>query len=180
MPAFRSTVLLTLTLAFVNHADVRLVAGDVEWPQFRGPNSTGVVDGPAPPVEFGPGKNELWHVDVGSGHNSPCIAGDPLYLTSFEKEKNEVAVVCRDGTHGRLRWRKTSRVEKLGQAPPSCNPVTSPPPTAGDAVRLDTGSYGLVCFDAKGEKLWEIRMPLAKSFGGNAASPVIFGDRVIL
>jgi len=180
MPALRSTVLLTLTLAFVNHADVRLVAGDVEWPQFRGPNSTGVVDGPAPPVEFGPGKNELWHVDVGSGHSSPCIAGDSLYVTSFEKEKNEVAVVCVDRTKGRVRWRKPIRVDKLEKGHPSFNPASSSPATDGERVVAYFGSYGLVCFDAKGEKLWEIRMPLAKSFGGNAASPAIFGDRVIL
>jgi outer membrane protein assembly factor BamB len=42
------------------------------------------------------------------------------------------------------------------------------------------GSFGLICFDASGQKLWELRMPLAKSFGGNAASPILVGDRVIL
>ena len=31
-----------------------------------------------------------------------------------------------------------------------------------------------------GEKLWEIPMPLTKSYAGNATSPVIIGDRVIL
>jgi outer membrane protein assembly factor BamB len=42
------------------------------------------------------------------------------------------------------------------------------------------GSYGLICFDMQGQELWELRMPLAKSFAGNATSPAIVGDRVIL
>jgi outer membrane protein assembly factor BamB len=42
------------------------------------------------------------------------------------------------------------------------------------------GSFGLICFDMEGQELWQIRMPLAKSFAGNATSPAIAGDRVIL
>ena len=47
-----------------------------DWPQFRGPNSSGIAVGPAPPVEFGPGRNELWHVPMGEGHSSPVVVGD--------------------------------------------------------------------------------------------------------
>jgi len=42
------------------------------------------------------------------------------------------------------------------------------------------GSFGLICFDLEGQKLWDVKMPLAKSFAGNATSPTIVDDRVIL
>lgn len=43
------------------------------WPQFRGVNSSGIATGPAPPIEFGPGTNELWQTPVAAGHSSPVI-----------------------------------------------------------------------------------------------------------
>ena len=42
------------------------------------------------------------------------------------------------------------------------------------------GSVGLICFDRQGRRLWQLRLPLAKSFGGNATSPAIIRDMVIL
>src|SRR5438445_764365 len=41
-------------------------AGAAEWPQFRGPNSSGIGDG-KPPVEFGPSQNVLWKTAVVAG-----------------------------------------------------------------------------------------------------------------
>ena len=48
-----------------------------DWPQFRGVNSSGIGSG-SPPVEFGPGKNELWKTDLALGHSSPCVVGGLL------------------------------------------------------------------------------------------------------
>ena len=47
-------------------------AGKVWWPQFRGPNSSGVGEG-KPPVNFGPDQNVLWKTAVGPGLSSPII-----------------------------------------------------------------------------------------------------------
>jgi hypothetical protein len=64
-----------------------LRCGAADWPQYRGPAGSGVADGDAP-VEFGPGpgsatkKNLLWSADGGSGHSSPIVWGDSLFLTS--------------------------------------------------------------------------------------------------
>jgi hypothetical protein len=41
--------------------------GDAGWPQFRGPNATGIAAGTAaPPTEFGPSKNLLWNTALSS------------------------------------------------------------------------------------------------------------------
>ena len=43
------------------------------WPQFRGPNGSGVADDQKPPVEFGPDKNVKWKVDAPPGLSSPTL-----------------------------------------------------------------------------------------------------------
>ena len=150
------------------------------WPQFRGVNSSGIATGPAPPIEFGPGTNELWKTPVAAGHSSPCISGDRIFLTTFDESSKELAVVCLDKETGETRWRRSVPTEKIEKGHPSFNPASSSPACDGDRVVAYFGSFGLICFDLDGAKLWEVPMPLAKSFGGNAASPIIVGDRVIL
>src|SRR2546427_21990 len=46
-------------------------AGAADWPQFRGPNSSGIGDG-KPPVEFGPSQNVLWKTAMGTAAPSPA------------------------------------------------------------------------------------------------------------
>ena len=75
---------------------------------------------------------------------------------------------------------KIVEVEKIESGHPSFNPASSSPATDGERVVAYFGSYGVLCFDMDGEKLWEIKMPLTQSYAGNATSPAIYGDSVIL
>ncbi len=43
---------------------VPLAAAEPAWPQFRGPNGSGVADAEKPPIQFGPAKNVKWKVPV--------------------------------------------------------------------------------------------------------------------
>ena len=153
-------------------------AGD--WPQFRGPNSSGMAPGGAVPVEFGPGKNELWKTGVGAGHSSPCIVGDSVYLTSFDAEQKRISIVSLDRATGKQRWAHHQTVEELEKGHPSFNPASSSPTSDGEVVVAYFGSWGLMCLSTDGTLKWERQMPLTKSFAGNATSPMIAGDRVIL
>src|SRR5688500_12423018 len=67
-PMKRVMMLILTVLALV-----LLVAAD--WPQFRGPNATGVSDEKNLPVEFGPERNVVWKTAVPQGNSSPVIAG---------------------------------------------------------------------------------------------------------
>ena len=64
-----------------------------DWPQFRGPNSSGIAPGVSPPVEFGPGRNELWKVPMVAGHSPPIVVGDVIFLTTWDKEDRKLAVL---------------------------------------------------------------------------------------
>ena len=151
-----------------------------DWPQFRGPNSSGIAAGPAPPVEFGPGRNELWHVPMGAGHSSPVVVGDAIFLTTCDRKNRKLAVVCIDRSNGKIRWQGDVPTDRFEKGHASFNPASSTPAADGERVVAYFGSFGLICFDTAGKKLWERKMPLTRSFGGNATSPAIIGDRVVL
>ena len=150
-----------------------------DWPQFRGNNSDGIGTG-APPIEFGPGKNELWKTPLSSGHSSPCISGNRIFVTTYNKDTPAVAVVCMDRITGKILWEKIIAVERLEKGHPSFNPASSSPCCDDQCVVAYFGSHGLVCLDLDGNQLWEKKLPLTKSFSGNATSPMIVGENVIL
>ena len=177
-PSFARFVTLLIFATFSSIL-VRSAEG-AAWPQFRGPNSSGVAEGASPPIQFGPKQNVLWQLSLDSGHSSPCISGDSLFLTTFDEVTKQFAVVCISRSQGKQRWRQIVEVEKVESGHPSFNPASSSPATDGERVVAYFGSYGLLCFGMDGEKLWEIKMPLTKSYAGNATSPAIYGDSVIL
>src|SRR5262245_51787182 len=57
-------------------------AGD--WPQYRGPNGSGVGNATRLPTEFGPEKNVVWKTPVPFGHSSPVITGDLIFITGAD------------------------------------------------------------------------------------------------
>ena len=95
-----SWIIVAATISLSN------IAGAGEWPQFRGPNSSGIGDG-KPPVEFGPSQNVLWKTAVGSGLSSPIIAKGRVLLTEFDRATNQLATLCIDQRTGKILWRRT-------------------------------------------------------------------------
>jgi hypothetical protein len=64
-------------------AALRLAA---QWPQFRGPNGSGVATAHDLPVSFGPRENLVWKAGPPPGHSSPVIANGRIFVTSVEGE----------------------------------------------------------------------------------------------
>lgn len=55
-----------------------------DWPQFRGPNASGLCTCGRFPTEFGPNKNVVWKTEVPPGNSSPILAGDRIFLTASQ------------------------------------------------------------------------------------------------
>src|SRR5262245_13266921 len=55
-----------------------------DWPQFRGPNGSGVAEVTRLPVQFGPARGVAWKTALPPGHSSPVLAGDRIFLTAAE------------------------------------------------------------------------------------------------
>ena len=133
-------------------------AAESWWPQFRGPNCSGVSETAHPPAEFGPGNHQLWKVAVPGGLSSPVVWGDRIFLTGFDAGKLEVHCYARKD--GRQIWKRAVPTEKLEEFHASeGSPASSSCATDGQRVVSYFGSCGLVCHDFEGREIW--RRPLA-------------------
>jgi outer membrane protein assembly factor BamB len=155
------------------------MAGAADWPQFRGPNSSGIGDG-TPPVEFGPNQNVLWKAAVGAGLSSPVIAQGRVFLTEFDRATKQLATLCIDQRTGKLRWRQPVAAARIEDVHDISSPAAPTPATDGERVYVYFGSYGLVSYDLDGKLLWERPFPLSQNIYGAAASPIVAGDLLIL
>ncbi len=91
-----------------------------QWPQFRGPNGSGVGESSARlPVRFGPAAGVAWKTQLPSGHSSPVIWGDRIFLTAAEPgQRKSVALgkiidvggklytICLDRPTGKILWKR--------------------------------------------------------------------------
>src|SRR5215468_11871749 len=94
-----SSITLLAIVVLSNFAVAAQQGGKVWWPQFRGPNSSGLGGG-NPPVHFGPGQNVKWKTATGSGISSPIVWGDRIFLTEFDPAGRNLATVCIDRRTG--------------------------------------------------------------------------------
>ncbi len=169
-------------LIFALTLSATLVAnGDSWWPQFRGPNGSGISESATPPVAFGPGTNQLWKISVPSGASSPCIWRDRIFLTAFENGKLET--LCYQRSDGKALWQAEASAEKIEDFhPEEGSPAASTPATDGKRVVSYFGSCGLVCYDLNAKELWHHPLPVAETAGGfgSGTSPVIVDGLVIV
>src|SRR5262249_10460373 len=104
MLAFRlalASCALSASLAF---------AGD--WPQFRGPNATGVAEGVRLPEKIGADKSVIWKVELPPGHSSPIVAGDNIYVTAV-RDKKKLVTIALDSVDGKVLWERESPYKML-------------------------------------------------------------------
>ena len=65
------------------------LATAADWPQFRGPGSTGVLDDPRIPDTWSQTENVAWKTPIpGLGWSSPIVAHGHVYVTSVISSKD--------------------------------------------------------------------------------------------
>src|SRR5579871_2911913 len=152
-----------------------LAAGD--WPQFRGPNASGVAaDDAAPPVEF---HKPLWKQDLPVGHSSAAIWNDRIFLTAFDGSK-KLELICLGANNGKILWRHAIAVKEVEETHVVSNPATATPAVDADRVYVYFSSYGAKALTHSGDLVWDLPLPMPKTHHGSGASPILAGDLVII
>jgi outer membrane protein assembly factor BamB len=150
------------------------------WPSFRGPSASGVVEGYKAPREWGvkPSKNILWRTPIpGLGHSSPVIWEDRVFVTTAIPNQGESNLkvgmygdvesvtgedlfgwylYCIDRNSGAIRWNRQACAgkPKIKRHPKSSH-ANATPCTDGKCVVAFFGSEGLYCYDMDGHLLWQ-------------------------
>jgi outer membrane protein assembly factor BamB len=176
------------------------------WPQWRGPQATGVAPKATPPTTWSENKNIRWKLPIpGQGHSTPVIWGDQLYLTAAVPigkaftPKPETAPGAHDNllvdrryafhvlairrTDGKVLWN-----QRVHDAIPHAGGHTTAslashsPVTDGKVVIASFGSEGLYCLDTSGKLLWkkDLGRMQTKHGHGEGASLVMHDQTVVI
>jgi outer membrane protein assembly factor BamB len=155
-------------------------AREVNWPQFRGLQASGVAEGFATVSAWDIAKKEnvLWRSAVpGMALSSPIVWGERVYLTTAVRKKGEAElrvglygdpasvadegeqlfqVLCLDRKDGKILWTQTA-FDGHPRFPrhPKGSFAASTPATDGQHVLAFFGTEGLFCYDPDGKLLWK-------------------------
>jgi outer membrane protein assembly factor BamB len=171
---------LITAIAFLAVSNV-VTADQRGWPQFRGPQGSGIAEEQKPPVEVGPEKNVKWKVEAPSGLSSPIVVGDKLVLTAFENDK--LYTIAYNRADGSEAWRVEAPYKELEPFNKvHGSPAASSCATDGTHIISYFGSCGLFCYDLSGKELWRHEMPTALTLAGfgTGVSPIIADGLVVL
>lgn len=157
---------------------VASIAMAADWPQFRGPNSSGIATADAaPPVKFGAAK---WKTALPLGHSSPSVWGDHIFLTSFNPETKKLELLCLSAQNGAILWRHTAPAPQIEETHVVSNPATASPAVDAERVYAYFSSYGVMAFDHDGSPKWSAPLTMPKTHHGSGASPILAGDLLII
>lgn len=164
------------------------VAGTIhadDWPQWRGPERSGVSREKGLIKEWAKeGPKLLWKItDAGSGYSTPAVAGEWIYVLGNDGLDNE-SVRALSVKDGKQRWAvRLGKVGNPNQQPPF--PAARSTPTVDSEFVYALGSDGdLGCVEiGTGKILWQKN--LRSDFGGKpgvwaySESPLVDGDTLV-
>lgn len=172
--------LVTSVVVFVALGMTVLGDGAGNWPQFRGPNASGLAPLSSPPTEFGPDRKVLWKQPLPAGHSSPVIWGGRIFVTAFDSQQKLLEVLCLSTRTGDILWRRPVKTDAIEEVHAVSNPATATPAVDAERVYVYFGSFGLIAFDHSGNEQWSLRLPIPRTTQGSGTSPVLAGELVIL
>ena len=188
---------------FLFAATTSLLAIAADWPQFRGPGSTGVIEDPRIPETWSQTENIAWKTPIpGLGWSSPIVAHGRVYVTSvisskdveppkkglyfggerpIPKDEHRAMVYAVDLKTGKMVWEK-----EVWRGVPAFsrhlkNSFASETPAADhDRVYAYFGQLGLFCLDKAGKVIWTHKTEAVNTrYGwGTASSPVLHENRL--
>ena len=157
-------------------------AGQAEnWPGWRGPLGTGKAAAAYYPLKWSRDSNVRWRVDLPErGNSSPVVWGERVFVSQALEEQSGRQLICFHRRDGRELWKKTvefSGKELTHRTNPYCS---ASPVTDGKRVVVSHASAGVFCYDMDGRELWRRELGVQSHIWGNAASPVLYKELVIL
>ena len=179
------------------------------WPQWRGPGSQGISAESRVPTEWDASKNIAWKSELPSGHSSPIVWGDRIFVTSAVEgavvpgakaightvdgqawlhpdsvaadRKHTLKVLALDAGTGKVLWDRTAYEGTVYDARHRRSSFAGPTAvTDGTLVYAYFGPEGLYAYDFSGRLAWKV-VEHFKTLGlGTGTSPVLFQDLVII
>ena len=174
------------------------------WPGWRGPRGDGTSLETNVPTDWNgeTGKNLVWKTPVpGSGHASPIVWGDRVFLVGCVDETTERVLASLDRKTGKLLWTQTVIRSPLETKHALNSFASSTPVTDGEVVYVSfmevdghtipapnvsvprpitPGRMVIAAYDFYGNQRWIVRPGEFISAQGYCSSPVLYKNFVIV
>jgi len=176
----------TLVVGLACMALLAAAARAENWPQWRGPQGTGVSGEKGLPIKWDASRSLIWKCPLPEwGTSTPAIWNDAIFLTSHTAE-NKLVLLRIDAKSGKIVWtREVGSGEAVREAPKrstqkfhQLHNLASPSPvTDGQTVVVHFGNGDLAAYTFDGMQIW--KRNLQEDFGrysiwwGHANSPVL-------
>ena len=166
------------TLALAALASISF-AGD--WPQFRGPDSTGV----SPDAKIPENPKIDWSAALpGRGLASPIVVGGKVFIACSSGPRQErLHLICFNADDGAKLWERQLHATGRTMSHPKTSVAACTPCSDGRHVFALWSSNDLAAFDLEGNLLWVRGLtadyPNASNSLGMASSPIVIGETVV-
>lgn len=194
----RLLLFLFVLLSFVSGASAE------NWPGWRGPRGDGTSLETSVPTQWNgeTGRGLVWKTPVpGSGHASPIVWNDRLFLVACNEQTQERVLACYDRQTGKPLWQQTvirspletkHALNSFASSTPATDGElvyvsflevdghTIPAPNVGAPRPITPGQMVIAAYDFAGQQRWLVRPGEFISAHGYCASPVLYKDFVIV
>jgi outer membrane protein assembly factor BamB len=174
-----------LLTAFAFSSPATNAAGSSNWPQWRGPDGSGVSAERGLPEEWGEARNVRWKTPLpGKGHSSPVVWGSRVFVTTAIEgpvvpgakamehkidgqiwkhpdsvgadRKHAFKVIALDRDTGRVLWERTAwEGTPFDDRHRKASFASATPATDGQRVYAYFGTEGLYAYDFSGKLAWK-------------------------
>jgi outer membrane protein assembly factor BamB len=152
-----------------------------DWPQFRGPNASGMSNTAKLPSEFGGEENTniAWRTKLpGRSVGGAIVVGDQVITTSSSgMDQRRLHLIGVNETDGSIRWQQVL----VARGRPFCHPTSAnaapTPASDGKYIYAFYSSNDIACVSLEGELVWyrSLTTDFPKAFNdvGMSSSPVV-------
>jgi len=169
------------TRALLSLAALTLTAVAGDWPQFRGPDSTGAATDATIPAQ----PKIQWSAPLpGRGLASPIIVGDKVFVTCSSGPKQErLHVIAFAKGDGAKLWERELRATGRTMSHPKTSIAACSPASDGQRVFALWSCNDVAAFDLDGNLLWTRGLtadyPNVSNSLGMASSLLVIGETLV-
>lgn len=155
---------------------------EADWPQFRGPNCSGISRDTEPlPASFSQKENFAWSAELGDGIGSPVIAAGRVFVSAMTAPE-EVGLFAFDLASGKQLWKRSWKTGPLPEVHKTNSHASTTPAADEQRCYFYFSSLGMLAVDAAtGNDVWQHKLP-APFFvfkWGPGMSPVLYRDKLL-
>ena len=204
------TLIVGISLAIASFSFLARTVAAGNWPQWRGPDGSGISTEKNLPSEWSPTKNIKWKTPIeGRSHSSPIVWGNRIFLTTAVEgaevagakavkhqidgkdfihpdsvganKKHTFKVIALDRDSGKMVWQSTAwEGTPYDDRHRKSSYAASTPATDGKMVYAFFGAEGLYAYDFKGKLVWKAQLGNIGTLGMGAATSPILFDNFVI